>query len=274
MRARLTYANVVSTIALIVAVGGGSFATAALVSRDGQVHACAKKRGKAKGQIRVVSSKARCRKGERKLSWSKKGPAGAVGAPGVGGVRGSDGAPGPAGPAEGPAGGDLAGSFPAPSLRDGSVTAGKRAVTPAARASLTGQSIPYHANLLTTTALQFTTEVYDSDSMFTTAAPNNDRLTITTPGVYLLTTSVRWDPNDTGARLVSIVKSDVGALFLAADTRDSATGSATRQSVSTVTRMDAGEFVKVKVAQNSGAALSINAGGAPQVNVSATWLSP
>jgi lamin tail-like protein/collagen triple helix repeat protein len=53
------------------------------------ITACVKKTG---GQVRIVGSKASCRRGERALSWNTRGPAGERGA------NGAAGTPGPAGP--------------------------------------------------------------------------------------------------------------------------------------------------------------------------------
>ena len=59
------------------------------------IHACVKRTS---GATRIVSAKAKCRKGEQKLSWNTSGPAGpagrsgATGAEGKAGANGTDGA--------------------------------------------------------------------------------------------------------------------------------------------------------------------------------------
>ena len=55
------------------------------------IYACANKKS---GAMRIVSAKAKCRRGERKLSWSSAGPAGPAGAPGAPGAAGAPGANG------------------------------------------------------------------------------------------------------------------------------------------------------------------------------------
>lgn len=74
-------------------------ATAASPVKNGQIRACYKVKGKAKGAMRVVKGK-RCKRGERPLTWSVAGPAGAAGSqgsPGAQGAQGVQGNPGAAG---------------------------------------------------------------------------------------------------------------------------------------------------------------------------------
>jgi hypothetical protein len=97
-RPSLSYANVMSTIAVFLALGGGAWA---VTGQTGQkpltVTTCVKKAGKAKGQLRVVAATAKCKKRERRLRWTS-----ASTTP----ITGADGPTGPAGPAgpQGPAG--------------------------------------------------------------------------------------------------------------------------------------------------------------------------
>ena len=68
----------------------GAIATAApLVGQDGQIHACYRVKGKPKGGLRVVpSAKKRCKRGERKVTWSVAGSGGQTGASGQSGGNG------------------------------------------------------------------------------------------------------------------------------------------------------------------------------------------
>jgi hypothetical protein len=76
---------------------GGTAAARAHVGKDGQIHACYRVKGKPKGALRVVpSARTRCRKGERKATWSVAGPGGQSGAAGQAGSN-SSGAQGQAG---------------------------------------------------------------------------------------------------------------------------------------------------------------------------------
>jgi hypothetical protein len=74
---------------------------ARIVGKDGKVHACYKLRGKAKGSVRLVAKKAKCRKGERRVAWNAVGQKGGAGETGEGdpGSTGEGGGPGATGTA-------------------------------------------------------------------------------------------------------------------------------------------------------------------------------
>jgi hypothetical protein len=76
-----------------------SSALAAPITKGGQVHACYRVKGKAKGAMRVVPAKKKCRRGEKKLAWSVAGPAGPAGQNGVAGANGANGSNGTQGTA-------------------------------------------------------------------------------------------------------------------------------------------------------------------------------
>jgi hypothetical protein len=86
----------VATAVLCVLVAAPA-SGAPLIGKDGTVHACYKLRGKAKGSVRLVAKKAKCRKGEKKVAWSaagQRGSAGENGESGAGGNAGEGGGPG------------------------------------------------------------------------------------------------------------------------------------------------------------------------------------
>lgn len=82
---RVTAAFVASASLLIVALAAVPAANAATI------YACQKKKG---GAIHIVTKKAKCKKGETKLSWNTSGPAGKNGANGTNGKDGKNGEPG------------------------------------------------------------------------------------------------------------------------------------------------------------------------------------
>jgi len=72
---------------------------AKLVGKDGKVYACYKAKGKAKGAVRLVPKKGKCKRGEKKISWGSVGPAGESGQGGENGTSGESGAAGETGTA-------------------------------------------------------------------------------------------------------------------------------------------------------------------------------
>jgi hypothetical protein len=88
----LSYANVMATIAVFLALGGGAFAaTTGLISKAGTIHGCVSTHSHV---LTVLKPGKRCGRGHVALAFNAKG---------VPGARGPAGATGPAGPA-GPAG--------------------------------------------------------------------------------------------------------------------------------------------------------------------------
>src|SRR5436190_15700602 len=89
LRVNVTYANVMATVAVVLALGGGAYvALGKIPDSSGVIHACYKKK---KGSLRVVN-RPKCKKRERRLAWNQTGPRGAKGR------KGDKGAPGPAAP--------------------------------------------------------------------------------------------------------------------------------------------------------------------------------
>lgn len=75
-------ALLVAALLLVAAFAATSSASAATI------YACQKKKG---GTIHIVAKKAKCKKGETKISWSSTGPGGKNGANGANGSNGSNG---------------------------------------------------------------------------------------------------------------------------------------------------------------------------------------
>lgn len=87
IRRHISYANVASTLALMLAMGGGAYAALGPV-HHGVIYTCY---GKATGALRVVSPTARCTRHERALDFNKRGPTGPAGPRGLTGPIGQTG---------------------------------------------------------------------------------------------------------------------------------------------------------------------------------------
>jgi hypothetical protein len=85
--------------ALLFGLFAEKASAAQIVGSDGKVYACYKAKGKRKGSVRLVAKNARCKRGERKTSWSATGPAGTNGQRGTAGAPGSTGSAGTPGDA-------------------------------------------------------------------------------------------------------------------------------------------------------------------------------
>jgi hypothetical protein len=101
VRAHLTFANVMATGAMFVALGGSAYALNGGPDNSGVFHGCVSKRT---GVLRVVKRANSCAKahgrgthrnpGETAISWSQQGPPGQPGLPGTPGQQGDPGTPG------------------------------------------------------------------------------------------------------------------------------------------------------------------------------------
>src|ERR1035437_6655491 len=92
MRHHLSYANVMSTIAVFVVLGGGAYAAVTTIpGPDGVIHGCYQKAKKptltttSQGLLRVVPTGKKCLKSEVALQWNQKGN------PGLNGTNGAKG---------------------------------------------------------------------------------------------------------------------------------------------------------------------------------------
>ena len=90
-RARISYANVTATLALVLAAGGAAWAVGS--TTPATIHACASKRT---GALRLLR-RGRCKRTETALTWNAAGRPGATGTPGRAGAIGLAGASGLAG---------------------------------------------------------------------------------------------------------------------------------------------------------------------------------
>lgn len=92
LRSALLGAILVATLALVLSGPVATASAAKLVGKNGRIYACYKVGGgKAKGRVRLVARRMHCRRGERKVSWSIRGPRGPAGGGGQAGTAGAAG---------------------------------------------------------------------------------------------------------------------------------------------------------------------------------------
>src|SRR5665647_3638988 len=82
IRRHLSYANVAATLALVFGMSGGAIAATGGFSSGGTLRACANE----EGGLKLLQAGKRCKRGQKTVSWSQTGPAGANGAAGATGA--------------------------------------------------------------------------------------------------------------------------------------------------------------------------------------------
>jgi hypothetical protein len=79
-RPRFTYANVVATLALVLAMGGGAYAAVnSIPGAGGVIHGCYQKQG---GSLRLVGAGKKCSQSEKMIAFNQRGrpgPRGQIG---------------------------------------------------------------------------------------------------------------------------------------------------------------------------------------------------
>ena len=110
----------------------------------------------------------------------------------------------------------------------------------------------------TLTDLTFNSEYWDTDTIHNTSS-NTGRMTIVHGGTYMIVGQVEWAAAAGGRRQILIVLN--GATTIAVAENDNVPAGAVnlQQTVATVYQLVAGDYVTLRVFQNSGGALNVNA---------------
>ena len=162
-------------------------------------------------------------------------------------------------------------------LADASVDAAKIGVIPGARVQRDAAvSIPSGG---ASTVLSWdSTPDFNVGGVFDSTKPT--RMTAPIAGRYLITAGVRWDSNAIGRRVVALnVNYPATGWAQIARSSVSAAWSTTaaffpEQTATTVYKLNAGDYVEVWVAQDSGSALDLIVGIDNGVTYSMQWLAP
>lgn len=85
IRQHVNYANVAATLALVFAMSGGAIAaTGGFTAASHSIKACVG----GNGVLKLLTGR-KCKHGQKAVSWSQQGPAGAKGATGIAGLNGA-----------------------------------------------------------------------------------------------------------------------------------------------------------------------------------------
>ena len=159
---------------------------------------------------------------------------------------------------------------------DGAVGPAKFGAIPGARVQRDAAiSIPSSS---ASTVLSYDATDFNVDGVYDSTKPT--KMTAPITGRYLITASARWDSNAAGRRVIALnVNYPAAGWAQIARSSVSANWTTTaafypEQTAQTIYKLNAGDYVEVWVAQDSGSALDLMVGVDNAVTFSMQWLAP